>query len=56
MGEISTHAKAMVDKWGQENIPPPAAVYSLENRRDGNLHVIQNTFQGDFEVFLLVYS
>jgi hypothetical protein len=50
VGEISSHVKRLIDKWGQENTPPPPSVYSLENRQDGNLHVIQKTFQGDFEV------
>ena len=49
--EISKHAKQLVEKWGQENLPPPPHVYSLENTRGGGLQVIQKTFQGDFEVF-----
>jgi hypothetical protein len=48
--EISRRAQQMVQKWGQENMPPPADVYSLANTHGGNLHVIQKTFQGDFEV------
>lgn len=48
--EISEHARKLVEKWGEENAPPPAHIYSLDNRQGGGLHVIQKTFVGDFEV------
>jgi hypothetical protein len=48
--EISTRAQQLVQKWGQENIPPPAHIYSLGNSQGSGLHVIQKTFIGDFEV------
>ena len=47
---ISEHARSLVEKWGQENAPPPAHIYSLDNMMGGGLHVIQKTFVGDFEV------
>ena len=48
--EISRHAQKLVDRWGEENAPPPAHIYSLESHEGGGLHVVQKTFQGDFEV------
>ena len=56
IGKINEHATELIQKWGQENAPPPAHLYSLENVLGGNLHVIQKTFQGDFEVFPFVIS
>jgi len=47
---ISLHANKLIQKWGQENAPPPAHVYSLEGQEGGGLQVIQKTFQGNFEV------
>jgi hypothetical protein len=47
---ISDHARVLLQKWGQENAPPPADIYSLNNVQGSGLHVIQKTFQGDFEV------
>jgi hypothetical protein len=47
---ISQHANKLIQRWGQENAPPPAHVYSLEGREGPGLRVIQKTFQGDFEV------
>jgi hypothetical protein len=50
---ISDHARVLLQKWGQENAPPPADIYSLDNVQGSGLHVIQKTFQGDFEVIPL---
>lgn len=50
MEEISERARQLLEKWGQENAPPPAHIYALNNRQGGGLHVIQKTFIGDFEV------
>lgn len=47
---ISERVRRLIEKWGQDNLPPPAHVYSLDNGMGGGLHVIQKTFQGDFEV------
>ena len=49
---ISDHARVLLQKWGQENAPPPADIYSLDNIQGSGLHVIQKTFQGDFEVLI----
>jgi hypothetical protein len=48
--EISEHARRLIEKWGQQNAPPPAHVYSLDNIAGGGLHIVQKTFIGDFEV------
>jgi hypothetical protein len=48
--EINKLAKKLIQKWGQENAPPAAHLYSLDNRQGSGLHVIQKTFVGDFEV------
>ena len=47
---ITQRAQQLLQKWGQENVPPPPHFYSLDNIQGGGLHVIQKTFQGDFEV------
>jgi hypothetical protein len=52
--EISEQAKKLLEVWGQENAPPPAHIYSLDNIQGGGLHVIQKTFQGNFEVLPLI--
>lgn len=52
--EISEHARQLVGKWGQENVPPPAHVFSLDNIQGGGLHVVQKTFIGNFEVLAVV--
>ena len=50
MEVLTQRAQQILQKWGQENVPPPAHFYSLDNIQGGGLHIIQKTFQGDFEV------
>ena len=52
LSEINELAMKLVQKWGQENAPPPAHLFSLDNRQGVGLHVIQKTFVGDFEVYI----
>jgi len=51
---ITQHAEPLIQKWGEENAPPPAHIYSLDNHKGGGLHVVQKTFQGEFEVVHLM--
>jgi mannosyl-oligosaccharide glucosidase len=54
--EIADNAQRLVGKWGQQNAPPPANVYSLNNMKGGGLHIVQKTFIGDFEVITTLLS
>jgi mannosyl-oligosaccharide glucosidase len=47
---VTEHGHRLIEKWGKENPPPPAYVYSLENRVGAGLQVVQKVFIGDFEV------
>src|ERR1700736_728928 len=56
---ISNHANELIATWGQENVPPPAHIYSVKNTPDvgmGGLYVVQKIFQGDFEFDILYNS
>jgi mannosyl-oligosaccharide glucosidase len=45
-----------LEKYGEENAPPPWQVYTLTNNPGtGNLHMIQKVFEGDFE-FDIIFS
>jgi mannosyl-oligosaccharide glucosidase len=49
--EIKQSVDYLVEKYGQENPPPPFAIYTLKNNAGiGNHHLVQKTFEGDFEV------
>lgn len=46
----------MVEKYGQENAPPPWTMFALPSDiQEGNLHVVQKVFEGEFE-FDVIYS
>jgi hypothetical protein len=47
---VTDRGQKLIQKWGKENPPPPAHVYSLENLQGAGLNVIQKVFAGDFEV------
>lgn len=41
----------IVEKFGQENPPPPAQVFTIANNQEpGNIHYVQKVFRGPFEV------
>lgn len=45
-----------VEKYGDDNAPPPWQVYTLMNKPGaGNMHMIQKVFEGDFE-FDIIFS
>ena len=45
-----------VDKYGNENPPPPWATFTIPNEiQEGNLHIMQKVFEGPFE-FDIIYS
>ena len=47
---------AAIEKYGQENPPPPWQIYTVPNRIEpGNLHIVQKVFDGPFE-FDVLYS
>jgi mannosyl-oligosaccharide glucosidase len=40
-----------IKKYGAENPPPPAQVFTIRNAPgEGNLHYVQKVFKGAFEV------
>lgn len=48
---MKTEIDAMIAEYGNENAPPPWAVYSVPNDiKEGNLHIVQKVFEGPFEV------
>jgi mannosyl-oligosaccharide glucosidase len=48
---------ALVDQYGQENLPPPWQIFTIPNNiRDGNFHMVQKVFQGPFEFDILFNS
>jgi len=47
---------SMVAEYGQENTPPPWALFTIPNKiEEGNMHVVQKVFDGAFE-FDILYS
>lgn len=45
-----------VEQFEQDNLPPPYQVYTIRNDPgEGNMHMIQKVFQGDFE-FDIIFS
>ncbi len=45
-----------VEKYGEENAPPPSQVYTIPQKPgQGNLHMIQKVFEGNFE-FDVIYN
>ena len=45
-----------VEKYGQENAPPPWTMFAVPSDiQEGNLHVVQKVFEGEFE-FDIIYS
>lgn len=57
---LFAHMKGQVDqlvaKWGEENPPPPAQVYTIQNLPGrGNMHLVQKVFEGPFE-FDIIFS
>lgn len=56
-GELRQSLEAWVAKYGQENVPPPWTFYTLKTSAGaGNHHLIQKTFEGDFEFDVLFSS
>ncbi|KAF2810728.1 glucosidase I [Mytilinidion resinicola] len=53
---LKTQIEAMLAKYGEDNPPPPAQVYTISNEvARGNLHMVQKVFEGPFE-FDILYS
>ena len=54
--EMKKEIDDLVGKYGQENAPPPWTMFTVPSDiKDGNLHVVQKTFEGAFE-FDIIYS
>jgi hypothetical protein len=48
---MKSEVNEMIQRFGQENPPPPAQVFTVKNAPgDGNIHLIQKVFKGAFEV------
>lgn len=55
-GQLRSTVEEYIEKYGEENAPPPEQVYTLDNKiGPGNLHLVQKVFQGAFE-FDVLYS
>ncbi|KAJ4316820.1 Processing alpha glucosidase I [Neodidymelliopsis sp. IMI 364377] len=57
---LFAHMKSQIDelvpKYGQENPPPPAQVYTIQHQPGaGNIHLVQKVFEGAFE-FDVIFS
>jgi mannosyl-oligosaccharide glucosidase len=45
-----------VEKYGEENLPPPFQAFTIPNEPgEGNIHMVQKVFEGDFE-FDIIFS
>jgi mannosyl-oligosaccharide glucosidase len=48
---LKTQIDALLAKYGEENPPSPAQVYTIKHEvAKGNLHMVQKVFEGPFEV------
>ena len=48
---------AVIQKYGAEQPPPPAQLFTLANRPGkGNTHLVQKVFRGAFEVYALSFA
>ncbi|KAK1912124.1 hypothetical protein P3342_009723 [Pyrenophora teres f. teres] len=55
-GHLKIQIDALLKKWGEENPPPPAQVYTIQHLPgQGNMHLIQKVFEGPFE-FDVIFS
>jgi mannosyl-oligosaccharide glucosidase len=47
---------AYVEKYGDQNVPPPSQFFTVDNEVGrGNMHIVQQVFEGPFE-FDILYS
>jgi mannosyl-oligosaccharide glucosidase len=52
--QMKESVNEMVAKYGQENPPPPAQVFTIKHSPgDGNIQLVQKVFRGAFEVCLI---
>lgn len=51
---LKANVEWYIAKYGQENIPPPAQLFTLANgaNEGANVHLVQKVFEGAFEVIL----
>ncbi|KAF4221403.1 hypothetical protein CNMCM8980_003465 [Aspergillus fumigatiaffinis] len=55
--QMKSEVNEMIQRFGQENPPPPAQVFTVKNAPgDGNIHLIQKVFKGAFEFDILFNS
>ncbi|GFF35755.1 probable mannosyl-oligosaccharide glucosidase [Aspergillus lentulus] len=55
--QMKSEVNEMIQRFGQENPPPPAQVFTIKNvPGDGNIHLIQKVFKGAFEFDILFNS
>ncbi|RKF75570.1 putative mannosyl-oligosaccharide glucosidase [Golovinomyces cichoracearum] len=48
--ELRTQIDEYIKKYGEENLPPPAQLFTIPQKAGtGNIHLIQKVFQGSFE-------
>lgn len=55
--QLSEGIKAIAERISPDDLPPPAAVYRLENHPEsGNVHIVQKVFEGEFEFDVIFTS
>lgn len=55
--QLSDGIKAISDRINPDQLPPPAAVYRLQNNPEsGNVHIVQKVFKGEFEFDVIFNS
>lgn len=55
--QLSEGIKAIADRISPDDLPPPAAVYRLQNHPEsGNVHIVQKVFEGEFEFDVIFTS
>lgn len=55
-GHMKGQVDQLVAKYGEENPPPPAQVYTIQHQPShGNIHMVQKVFEGAFE-FDVIFS
>ncbi|THC98174.1 hypothetical protein EYZ11_002330 [Aspergillus tanneri] len=53
--QMKGEVNKIIQKYGAENPPPPSQVFTIKNvPGEGNLHLVQKVFKGEFEVWTMV--
>lgn len=56
-GKLKEQIDEYIERYGEENPPPPYQIYTIKHAPDeGNLHLVQKVFEGDFEFDIIFNS